>query len=84
MAAAAGLSGGLRTSEMAKQTHLAMLKAAMAVVRSGPENSRPRPKRTHASGPFSYEKIPRDSGSSEDAARDGKPVTLEVGRTTPK
>jgi len=70
-----------RTNEAAHQTRLAMLKAALAVVRRGPEALKAEALNDpYAGGPFSYEKT---SGGfrlvSKTLEREGKPVTLEVG-----
>jgi len=75
-----------RTNEVAHQTRLAMLKAALAVVRRGPEALRAEAlKDPYAGGPFSYEKT---AGGfrlvSKTLDRDRKPITLEVGQRPPK
>lgn len=75
-----------RTTEAAHQTRLAMLKAAVAVVRSGPDAlKRESFKDPYGGGPFSYEKT---SGGfrlvSKTLDRDGKPVTMEFGQELSK
>jgi hypothetical protein len=71
-----------RTNEMAHQTRLAMLKAAMAVVRGGPEALKDESfKDPYSDGPFAYEKTPGGFRlASKTRDRDGKPVTMEFGR----
>ena len=70
-----------RKNEVAHQTRLATLRAAIAVVRGGPDQLKAESlKDPYASGPFSYEKT---AGGfrlvSKTLDRQGKPVTLEVG-----
>jgi len=71
-----------RTNEAAHQTRLAMLKAAIAVVRGGPESLKGESlKDPYGGGPFAYEKTPggfRLASKTND--RDGKPVTMEFGK----
>ena len=72
-----------RQREVDHQTQLAMFKAAIAVVRGGPGELKAESlKDPFAGGPFSYEKT---AGGfrlvSKTLDREGKPLTLEVGRT---
>jgi len=75
-----------RTNEVAHQTRLAMLKAALAVVRGGPEQLKAEGfKDPYAGGPFSYEKTAAGFRlTSKTKDRDGKAIVLEVGRTASK
>jgi hypothetical protein len=70
-----------RQSEVTHQTKLVMLKAAIAVVRGGPEALKAEAhKDPYADGAFSYEKTPGGFRLiSKTPGRDGKPVTLDVG-----
>jgi hypothetical protein len=71
-----------RQNEVAHQTRLAMFKAAIAVVQSGPEvlNTETH-KDPYASVPFSHEKTPGGFRLvSKTLDREGKPVTLDVGQ----
>jgi len=75
-----------RQREVDHQTRLAMFKAAIAVVRSGPGELRAESlKDPFAGGPFSYEKT---AGGfrlvSKTLDREGKPLALEVGTTAKK
>lgn len=75
-----------RASEVTHQTRLAMFKAALAVVRSGPEQLKAEGfNDPYAGGPFSYEKTAAGFRlTSKTKDRDGKPIVLEVGRTASK
>jgi hypothetical protein len=71
-----------RQIEVAHQTRLAMLQAAIAVVRHGPDVLKAQaPKDPYAGVPFSCEKTPGGFRLvSKTLGRDGKPVTLDVGQ----
>jgi len=75
-----------RQVEVAHQTRLAMFKAAIAVVRGGPEVLKAEThKDPYAGGAFSYEKTPGGFRLlSKTTGRDGKPVTLDVGQAASK